>query len=114
MLCASALIRHASFLNWTKKKAKKNDNTSYLQLSLYRLIINNKGTAEASPVVVKVPEASAVRGWQPSGLYHLCRPAFSSHLKEKVGITLPKDEALRINLNIDGVTITSRTHTHQY
>jgi hypothetical protein len=37
---------------------------------------------------------------------------FSAQLKEKVGSTLTKDAVLRINLNIDGAPITSRTHTH--
>jgi hypothetical protein len=37
---------------------------------------------------------------------------FSSSLKAKVGSTLVKAAALRINLNIDGEPITSRTHTH--
>jgi hypothetical protein len=47
-----------------------------------------------------------------SGLFHFLRAAFSSHLKSKVGSTLTKAAALRINLNIDGAPITSRTHTH--
>jgi hypothetical protein len=47
-----------------------------------------------------------------SGLFHFRRSAFSSPLKTKVDSTLAKDAALRINLNIDGVSITSRTHTH--
>jgi hypothetical protein len=46
------------------------------------------------------------------GLFHFLRAAFFSHLKTKVGSTLVKTEALRINLNIDGAPITSRTHTH--
>jgi hypothetical protein len=46
------------------------------------------------------------------GLFHFRRAAFSSHLKAKVGSTLAKAAALRINLNIDGAPITSRTHTH--
>jgi hypothetical protein len=33
-------------------------------------------------------------------------------VKEKVGITIVKVEALPINLNIDGSPITSRTHIH--
>ena len=33
-------------------------------------------------------------------------------VKGKVGSTLAKAEALRVNLNIDGASITSRTHTH--
>ncbi len=46
------------------------------------------------------------------GLFHFRRAAFSVTLKAKVGSTLVKSAALRINLNIDGVPITSRTHTH--
>ena len=46
-----------------------------------------------------------------SGLFHFRRAAFSSQLKEKVGNTLVKAAALRINLSIDGAP-TSRTHTH--
>ena len=37
---------------------------------------------------------------------------FSAQLTAKVGSTLPKAASLRINLNIDGTPITSRTHTH--
>ncbi len=47
-----------------------------------------------------------------SGLFRFRRAAFSSQLKVKVGSTLAKAEALRLNLNIDGAPITSRTHTH--
>jgi hypothetical protein len=43
-------------------------------------------------------------------IFHFRRAAFSSHLKSKVGRTLVKDAPLRINLNIDGTPITSRTH----
>jgi hypothetical protein len=46
------------------------------------------------------------------GLFYFRRAAFSSQLKEKVGSTLAKAAALRVNLNIDGTPITSRTHTH--
>ena len=57
--------------------------------------------------------ASGVQSAQPnSGLFHFHRTAFSTRLKAKVDSTLVKDEALRINLNIDGSPITSRTHTH--
>jgi hypothetical protein len=56
---------------------------------------------------------SGVQLPQPtSGIFHFRRAAFSTHLKAKVGSTLAKVAALRINLNIDGVSITSRTHTH--
>ena len=44
--------------------------------------------------------------------YHFRRAAVSAQLKAKVGSTLAKAAALRINLNIDEVTITSKTHTH--
>jgi hypothetical protein len=46
------------------------------------------------------------------GMFHFRRAAFSAQLKAKVGSTLAKAAALRINLNIDGSPITSRTHTH--
>jgi hypothetical protein len=45
-------------------------------------------------------------------MFHFRRAAFSVQLKPKVGSTLTKAAALRINLNIDGTPITSRTHTH--
>jgi hypothetical protein len=57
--------------------------------------------------------ASGVQSAQPnSGLFHFRRAAFSAQVKAKVGSTLAKAAALRINLNIDGTPITSRTHTH--
>ncbi len=59
----------------------------------------------------------AASGVQPpehtsGGIFTYKRVVFLSQLKEKVGITLDKDEVLRVNLNIDGVPITSRSHTH--
>ena len=45
-------------------------------------------------------------------MFHFRRVTFSSQVKGKVGSTLAKAAALRINLNIDGAPITSRTHTH--
>jgi hypothetical protein len=46
------------------------------------------------------------------GMFHFHRAVFSAQLKAKVGSTLAKVATLRINLNIDGAPITSRTHTH--
>jgi hypothetical protein len=51
-------------------------------------------------------------GTAHSGLFHFRRAASSPQLQTKVGNTLPKGVALRINLNFDGTPITSRTHTH--
>ena len=45
-------------------------------------------------------------------MFHFRRSAFSGQVKAKVGSTLTKAAVLRINLNIDGSPITSRTHTH--
>jgi hypothetical protein len=45
-------------------------------------------------------------------MFHFRRVTFSSQVKGKVGSTLDKGASLRINLNIDGSPITSRTHTH--
>ena len=46
------------------------------------------------------------------GLFHFRRAALSSDLLVKVGSTLTKVAALRVNLNMDDTPITSRTHTH--
>ena len=44
------------------------------------------------------------------GQFHFRRAAFSSQLKTKVVLTLTKAAALRITLNLDGVTITSKSN----
>jgi len=59
----------------------------------------------------------AASGVQPAqstsgGLFHFKHAVFLSQLRSKVGSTLAKAAALRVNLNIDGAPITSRTHTH--
>ena len=46
------------------------------------------------------------------GLFHFRRATFLAQLRTKVGSTLVKSPSLRVNLNIDGAPITSRTHTH--
>jgi hypothetical protein len=40
------------------------------------------------------------------------RVVFSSHLKSKVDNILVKAAVLRINLNIDGSPVASKSHTH--
>jgi hypothetical protein len=54
-----------------------------------------------------VPSAQSDRGQ-----FHFRRAAFSHHIKTKVSLALTKAAALRINLNIDGVPIASKSHTH--
>jgi hypothetical protein len=44
--------------------------------------------------------------------FHYRRTVFSSQVKTKVGNILTKDKDLRINLNIDGAPISSKSHTH--
>jgi hypothetical protein len=46
------------------------------------------------------------------GFFHYRRAAFSSMLKSRVGNILAKAAALRINLNLDGSPIASKSHTH--
>ena len=47
-----------------------------------------------------------------SNRFHYHGVTFSSQIKSKVGNILPKAAALRINLNIDGAPIASRSHAH--
>ena len=58
----------------------------------------------------------AASGVQPpkhtsGGIFTFKHAAFLSQLKTKVGSTLVKTAALRVNLNIDDTPITSRSHT---
>ena len=46
------------------------------------------------------------------GPFHYRRAACSSMLKSRVGNILAKAAALRINLNLDGGLIASKSHTH--
>jgi hypothetical protein len=47
-----------------------------------------------------------------SGFFHFRRAAFFTNLKSKIGKLLGKAAVLRINLNLDGVPIPSKSHTH--
>ncbi len=46
------------------------------------------------------------------GFFHFRRAAFFSNLKSKRGNLLAKDSVLRINLNLGGSSIASKSHTH--
>ena len=58
--------------------------------------------------------ASGVQAVQHTsgGIFTFKRAVFLSKLKAKVGSTLAKAAALRVNLNIDGAPITSRSDSH--
>ena len=55
--------------------------------------------------------ASGVQPAQHTETYQK-RGAFLAQLKSRIGTTLAKAAAMRVNLNIDGEPITSRSHTH--
>jgi hypothetical protein len=58
-------------------------------------------------------ETSGVQLAQPnSGLFHFRRAVFFANLKSKIGNLFAKAAALRINLNLDGAPIASKSHTH--
>jgi hypothetical protein len=46
-----------------------------------------------------------------SGHFHFRRASFSAQLKSKLVLTLTEETVLRINLNVDGDPITSKSHT---
>jgi hypothetical protein len=57
--------------------------------------------------------ASGVMSSSPDrGFFHYLHTAFSSMFKSRVGNILAKASVLRINLNIDGSSIESKSHTH--
>jgi hypothetical protein len=44
--------------------------------------------------------------------FHFRPAVFSQQFKSKVALTVAKAAALRINLNLDGTPIASKSHTH--
>ncbi len=58
--------------------------------------------------------ASGVQSAQSNmgAFFHFLRAAFSSMMKSRVSSILVKVVVLHINLNLDGVSITSKSHTH--
>ena len=56
--------------------------------------------------------ASGVQSAQSTSVFHYRRKAFLQQLKEKVTLALAMAATLRINLNIDGTPIASKSHTH--
>jgi hypothetical protein len=48
----------------------------------------------------------------PGGQFTFRRAAFLTQLQSKVGLALVKAEVLRVNLNLDGAPIVSKSHTH--
>jgi hypothetical protein len=44
--------------------------------------------------------------------FHFRRATFAQQVKNRVGLTLTKTTGLRITLNLDGGSITSKSHTH--
>ncbi len=57
-------------------------------------------------------ESGVLSGQTDRGFFHYRRSAFFSNLKSKTGNLLAKAAALRINLNLDGAPIASKSHTH--
>ena len=46
------------------------------------------------------------------GLFHFHRTVFSSQVKSKMDNPLQNPATLRVNLNLDGTPITSKSHSH--
>jgi hypothetical protein len=56
--------------------------------------------------------ASGLQSAQSTSGFHFRHATFLQQLKSKVGLTLVKTATLRINLNLDGSSIASKSHTH--
>jgi hypothetical protein len=48
----------------------------------------------------------------PGGQFTFRRAVFLTQLQSKVGLALPTAAVLRVNLNLDGAPIVSKSHTH--
>jgi hypothetical protein len=84
-----------------------------IQFSLSRFIINNiffhLSTLVCFFAVSGVQSAQSNLG---ASYFHFRRAAFSNQFKSKCGLLLSKTTTLRINLNLDGTSIASNSHTH--
>jgi hypothetical protein len=76
--------------------------------SRFTLIINNKYPNN----FLQLQEFSLRRHTHPGGQFTFHRAAFLTPLQIKVGLGLPKAAVLRININLDGAPIASKSHTH--
>jgi hypothetical protein len=90
----------------------------HLALSIHNKLIGLplSGNRTCAPFNLETDRFFAASGVQlvqsDRGQFHYRRAAFSSQLKSKVGNNLTKVAVLRVNLNIDGASIPSRSHTH--
>jgi hypothetical protein len=99
-LIRSDVEKHQSLIDAASDKIRK-----------YRADYNNR-----PPSVVSFMPAMAstihLPKTHPGGQFTFRRAAFLTQLQIKVGLTLAKAAALRVNLNLDGAPIVSKSHTH--
>jgi hypothetical protein len=96
------------FIPVTNKQTSFASSSGRLHSELVRLLF-----LQAHRETDRFFSASGVQSAQStSGMFQFRRAAFSSGLKRKVGLPLSKTAALRINLNLDGAPIVSKSHTH--
>ena len=81
---------------------------------IQEFFLDNLPVSSSTTVAWCSPHTSD-RQWETSSStsvqFHYRRSVFSSHLRSTVGNIL-KDTTLRINLNIDGNPVVSKSHTH--
>ena len=101
-----------------KYRADYNDNPPHAVVFM-PTIVSTSGRLHSEFISRETDRFFAASGVQPAqststsgGLFDFRRAAFLAQLRSKVGSTLTKAAVLRVNLNIDGAPITSRTHTH--
>jgi hypothetical protein len=79
-----------------------------LSMEVFRFNINFLNWLQVNSIIWW----STVKIYHDLGLFHFHRVTYSVQLKSRVVLTLTKSAGLRIMLNIDGATITSKSHTH--
>ena len=87
-------------------------NLLVYSLSLHRHSFIGFILAFASSIHTKQTQGVQLAQTHPGGQFTFRRAVFLSQSQRKVGLTLAKAEALRININLDGAPIASKSHTH--
>jgi hypothetical protein len=90
------------------------DHTNCLQVAIKTHLIVRLLFLQAHRETDRFLAASGVQLAQtnPSGQFHFRRAVFSSMFKSRVGNILAKAADLRVNLNLHGAPIASKSHTH--
>ncbi len=85
---------------------------NYVNIALTTILIHSGLLSSCPLFIVRLGGSGVLSAQSDRGFFHHLPEDFSSMLKSRVGNILVKVSVLRVNLNLDGSSITSKSHTH--